>query len=104
MKKLTFFKFTDKKHHPVEIMAWILGLIALVSIIIAAIMPYFLHATSFGQYAAVCFMSMLFGIVSMALAIVGRSMQKSYGMFSFMALVEDVLIFIIGAIIIILGK
>ena len=104
MKKLDFFKFTDKEHHPLEIMAAILGFIAMVSITVAAVIPYFVHAQSMARYGMVCVMAVMFALISIGLAIAGKMQIKSYGMFSRIAAIEDAVVVIIGTAIIIIGR
>ncbi len=104
MKRLNFFKFTDKKYHPIQIMAVILGCIGLISIVAAGFLPYFFHSQDFGKYALVCFMSWVLGLISFILAMLGKQVENSYKRISSVAYVEDALILVVGIIIIYMGK
>lgn len=97
------YKFTDKKHTKASIMSFILGVISLVSIVVAAVMPYFRNAATTERYGMVCFLSVIMSIAGIVLAVLGKLQKASYSFFSKAGLVINIVVILIGGFIIYIG-
>lgn len=103
MRLFEKYKFTDKVHSPVGIMSAILGVICVLSSIIATITPYLIKASSSDRYALALALSMFLSVVGIILGIVGKAKKDEYGLFPGLGLVLNALVIVWGIIIITIG-
>ena len=104
MKTLGSFIFTDKKNAPEGIMSVILGVIDLVSCVLATIMPYLIKAPAVERYAFVMFISVIMSIVGIILAIIGKVRKGMYGFFPQIGIVLNCLVFLYNGVILLIGS
>lgn len=75
------YKFTKKKNPPKGIMSSSLGLISLVSVVLAIYFTYLNKGMALAQYGSVIFLSLIFAIVGMVLGIMSYLEQDIYKVF-----------------------
>lgn len=96
------YKFSDKVHSPVGIMSAILGCIALVSSLLATVMPYLTKASSSVRYAAALALALVMALVGIILGFVGKSKKGDYGLFPRIGLLLNSLVVLWSLIIIVI--
>lgn len=92
MEKKRSFIFTNKRHTRRGIMSTILGIIGLVSLIIAVYQTYEAKGQAGFNMGMVGFMCTLFAFIGVGLGYFGRMEQDRYGLFAYMGLILNILV------------
>lgn len=98
------YKFTDKKHPPEGIMSVALGLIGLISVIIALIMPYISKAATTEKYAFVMVLAFVYAIIGIVLGFIGKANKTAFGLFPKVGIIINVLVIVLDIVIIVMGE
>lgn len=97
------FKFTDRKHPEAGIMSALLGLIGVVSVLIALFSPYITKAENYEKYALVMCLAMLYAIIGIVLAIIGKTRRAAFGLFPMVGLCLNIVVIVLDIVIIAIG-
>ncbi|MDD3369428.1 MAG: DUF6142 family protein [Lachnospiraceae bacterium] len=83
--------FTNKKHSEKSIMSTILGLIAVISPVVAVFFSFEVAGEARFQYGLAVFFSMLFALAGLVLGIMSRMEKDKFYLFSYVGIILNVL-------------
>jgi len=86
MKKKSFI-FTNKEHPKKSIMSTVLGILSVLSLILAAYLSYMDKGAENMRYGSACFLAMIFAFVGVALGVLGRMEKDKFYLFSYIGIV-----------------
>lgn len=95
--------FTDKKNPHLGIMSTLLGLIAVVSVVVAVYLTYLAKGAAPMQYGMVIFLSVLYAVIGIALGIRALLQKDIFRFFPILGIVFNVLAVLGGGAILYLG-
>lgn len=95
--------FTDKKNPHLGIMSTLLGLIAVVSVVVAVYLTYLAKGAAPMQYGMVIFLSVLYAVIGIALGIRALLQKDIFRFFPILGLVLNVAAVLGGGAILYLG-
>ncbi len=75
--------FTNKKHSPKSIMSTVLGLISVISLLVAAYLSYVAKGAENARYGSACILAMVFAFIGMILGVLGRMEKDRFYFFSY---------------------
>lgn len=97
------YKFSNRKHPWTAIVACLLGVIAIVSIVIAIYLTYLDGGEARFRYGMVCLISVLIAIVGEAMAIVAYYGKDRYDFFPVLGMSLNAIVFMAGLYIVFAG-
>lgn len=85
------YMFTTKAYSPQGIMSFILGVISLLSIVLAIILTFYRRGEALLQYGTVLFVCTLFSMTGLALGFYAKMQADKYYLFAYLGIIINLL-------------
>lgn len=92
MKRKSNYIFTNKKHPSKGIMSTILGMISIISILVAIYLTFLQRGVAAFNYGIVILLSTLFSLVGIFLGFASKTEKDSFHLFSYLGILFNLLV------------